>query len=87
MSILNTSEKPEIANIQGDEIHFVKIHNNGRKSDCANIDRRLTGEEAALPTDTKKGHVEKPRINNLDRQSDATTMEENMHEYMTTDKN
>ena len=85
MSILNTSEKPEIANIQGDEIHFVK--KTGRKSECANLGRRLTGEEAALPTDTKKGHVENPRINNLDRQSDATTMEENMHEYMTTDKN
>ena len=85
MSILDTAEKPEISNIQGDEIHFVKKI--GRESDCANIDRRQTGAEAALPTDTKKGHAEKPRINNLDRPSDATTVEEKIHECMTTDKN
>ena len=86
MFILDTAEKPEKANIQGVEINLVKMSNNGRKPDRANIGRKQMGGTAALLTKPEKGRAGKRTIINVDRKSDELTVEKNMHESMTPDE-
>ena len=37
------AENPVKENIQGVEIHLVKLNNNGRKADCASLGRTQKG--------------------------------------------
>ena len=82
MSISDMAEKPAKANIQGVEIHLVKINNNGRKSDRASHGRIQTGGGAASPTDPEKGRADKRTIINVDRHIDKSTVNKEMHERM-----
>ena len=86
MPILDMAEKPEKANIQGVEIHLVKMSNNGRKSDRANLGKKQMGGTAALLTEPEKVRADKRTIINVDRKSDASTVKKNMHECMTPDE-
>ena len=56
------AEKTAKVNIQGVEMHLVKINNNWRKADRASIGRTLTGEGAAMPTNPEKGCAGKRKI-------------------------
>ena len=69
------AENPVKENIQGVEIHLVKINNNWRKAKCASIGSIQKGGGSALPTDPKKGCADKRKIKNVDRQIDASTGE------------
>ena len=80
------AEIPEKANIQGIEIHLVKINNNGWKYDRASLGRRQTGWADPSLTDPKKGHTDKRMIVNVDRQSDVSTAKKNIHGHMTPDE-
>ena len=71
---------------QGVEINLVKINNNGWKSKCASLGRKLTGGGSASLTDLKKGCTDKQNILNVDRQIDTSTVERNMHDFMTPEK-
>ena len=74
------------SNIQGVEIHPLKINNNGQKTDRASLGRIQTGVSSTLPIDPKKGRANKPTILNVYRQIDTLTMEKNMNERMNLDK-
>ena len=64
------AENPVKSNIQGFEIHIVKINNHGRKANCASLGRTPKGGVAASPTDPGKVRDDKPTIINVDRQID-----------------
>ena len=53
MSISDMAENPVKENIQGVEIHLVKLNNNGRKADCASIVRTQKGGADVSPTDLR----------------------------------
>ena len=74
---------PDKANIQGVQIHLVKVHNNGRKADRSSIVWTHKGIVAALPTDPEKGCADKQKIISVDCQIDNSTVEKDMHECMT----
>ena len=86
MSRPDTYENPAKENIQGVEIHLVKINNNGRKSDRASLGRTQKGGGAASPTDPEKGCAENQTIINVDRQINGSAMEKDMHERMAPDR-
>ena len=80
---MDMAENLAKANIQGVEIHLVKINNNGWKADRASRGRIQTGGAAASPSDPEKGRADKRTRINVDRQIDKSTVEKNMHERMT----
>ena len=47
---------------------------------------KLTGVSSSSPTNPKKGRADKQIIINVDRPSDASTVDRNMHKRMTLDK-
>ena len=80
---MDMAENLAKANIQGVEIHLVKININRRKANLASRGRIQTGGVAALPTGPEKGCADKRTIINLDHLIDESTPEKNMHERMT----
>ena len=58
MSRSDTAQKPEKANIQGGEIHCVKINNNERKAKLDSLGKRQSKGSSALPADPDKGRID-----------------------------
>ena len=80
MSGLDTDENPEKEDIQDIEIHLFKINNNVQKGGCDSLVSRKTGGASALPIDPAKGRAVKQTIINVDRPSETSTMDRNMHD-------
>ena len=81
-----TIENPAKANIQGGEIHLVKLNHNGLKANRASLGRIQKVGASASPTDPEKGRAENRTIINVDRQIDESYVEKDMNERMTPDE-
>ena len=77
------AENPVKENIQGVEIHLVKLNNNRRKADCASLGRTQKGGADVSPTNPEKYRTDKRAIINVDRHINELIVEKDMCERMT----
>ena len=77
------AENPVKEDIQGVEIHLVKLNNNGRKADCASLGRTQKGGADVSLTNPEKCCADKRMRINVDRHINELIVEKDMRERMT----
>ena len=74
------------ANIQGVDMHLVKINNIGLKANRASLGRILKGGGYASSTNPEKGRAGKCKLKDSVRPSDVTNGDKKMHNCMDPDR-
>ena len=78
-SRLDMVDKPQKSTIEGVEKKIVKKRKSGKNPAAQDGGCKITGGEAALTTNPEKGHSDKQTIINVDRPSDALTLDKKIN--------